>query len=145
MINVICGYSGAGKTTYVIKNKSSNDVIIDVDNLKECFQKYDNSSMMKTLQILLTQFFISKGITVWYITCFPNFEELELFAQNDTRFIWINTTLEKAMKNIYARKRKRDLEEIEEIKNFNNKISNKYCSSNLNFQIVDVFERNERW
>lgn len=145
MINVVCGYSGAGKTTYAINNKNSNDVIIDADNLKECFQKYNNPNMMKELQILLTQFYISRGTNVWYITCFPSWEELELFVQYDSKFMWINTTLEKSLKNIYLRNRNGDLEDIDRIKEFNLKVSEKYCSSKLNFKIVDVFERDERW
>lgn len=145
MINVICGYSGAGKTTYAIKNKNKNDVIIDADNLKECFQKYNNQNLIKELQLIITQFYLSRGINVWYITCFPSWEELELFVQYDSQFVWINTTLEKSLKNIYLRNRNNDLEEIEKIKEFNLRVSEKYCSSKLNFKIVDIFERDERW
>lgn len=144
MINVVCGLSGAGKTTYVLNHKKSNEVIIDMDYLQDSLLKYDNSALIKDLQIQIAQFFISRNIDIWYITCFPNFDEFELF-KNRSNFIWINTNLKKSLENIYKRNRKGDIEDIENIKKYNLNVLQRYRVSNIYFKVVDIFETDERW
>lgn len=145
MINVICGYSGAGKTTYVLENKNEKDIIIDTDELKKCFRNFNNNKYIKELQILIADFFIKRGINIWYITCYPNFEELELFKDKEVNYIWINTIMDKANENVIKRNRREDIKDIEKIKKFNIKIKEKYYSSEIDFKIIDVFESDERW
>lgn len=144
MIYVVCGYSGAGKTTYALEHKKESDVIVDLDYLKECLLKYDNINILKDLQLKIAQFFISKNVDIWYITCFPNFDELEVF-KNRAKFIWINTNLSRSIKNIYKRNRNGDMSDIENIKKYNQKVAQLYFQSDINFELIDVFDSDERW
>ncbi len=144
MINVVCGFSGAGKTTYVLNHKKKEDVLIDLDYLKESLSKFDNSSIIKDLQIKIAEFFLSRDVDIWYVTCFPNFEELELF-ENRATFIWINTSLSKSLENICKRNRNGDLSNIKNIKHYNENVAKRYYSSNIHFKAIDVFESDERW
>lgn len=144
MINVICGFSGSGKTTYALKNKKQNDVIIDMDLLQDALVKYDDFGIIKDLQIQIANYFISRNVNIWYVTCFPNFDELELFV-NCANFIWINTSMQKSLENIYKRNRNGDLDDIENIKKYNLNVSKRYYASNIPFKVIDVFETGERW
>ena len=38
MIKVICGLIGSGKTTYALKNKKENDIVLDWDLLVEALK-----------------------------------------------------------------------------------------------------------
>ena len=144
MINVICGFSGSGKTTYALKNKKPTDAIIDMDLLQDAIVKYNDFGMVKDLQIQIANYFISRNVDIWYVTCFPNFDELELF-KNYANFIWINTSMKKSLENIYRRNRNGDLDDIENIKKYNLNVSNRYYTSKIPFKVIDVFESDERW
>jgi len=144
MINVICGFSGSGKTTYALKNKKPTDAIIDMDLLQDAIVKYNDFGMIKDLQIQIANYFISRNVDIWYVTCFPNFDELELF-KNCANFIWINTSMKKSLENIYRRNRNGDLDDIENIKKYNLNVSNRYYTSKIPFKVIDVFESDERW
>lgn len=144
MLKIVCGLSGSGKTTYVLNNKKENDVILDLDYLKDCFKYNSNILILKELQINLVSYFSSKNIDIWYITCFPSIEEQECFF-DDAEYIWINTSYEKSIENIRKRDVKKGISAQEQLIKFNEKILKKYQYSNINFEIVDIFESDERW
>lgn len=145
MIKVICGLSGSGKTTYALNNKKNNDILLDLDSLKEALQNYTNYSLLKNLQLELLKYFHNLDFNIWYITCFPNIEELNFFDSNNADFIWINTNKNKCTENIIKRNRKNDIKDIDSIISYNQYVQDKYISSNIKFHVIEVFKSNEKW
>lgn len=136
--------AGSGKTTYVLKNKKEEDIILDLDYFKVCFQNDIMISTLKELQVNCMNFFLNKNIDIWYITCYPNNLELASFP-NDTEFFWINTDYNKCCQNIRKRDGKKSISAQEQLIHFNKKIQEKYMTSNIDFHILEVFESKERW
>ena len=136
--------SGSGKTTYVLKNKKAEDIILDLDYLKKCFNNQIKVSILKELQIKLISYFLSKNIDVWYITCFPSKEELASFP-SDCEYLWINTNYEKCSQNIRKRDVKSGKTAQDQLIDFNRKVLEKYKVSNIDFKILDIFDSGERW
>lgn len=145
MIKVICGMIGSGKTTYAINTKNKNDMLLDLDLLKEAFFKNDNIDVLKQTQIKLLEILGTK-FNVYYITCYPTYEEKEIFDMiSDIEYIWINTSISQCTENIKRRNRNNEIENIKELNDRNIKIQSKYLYSDINFKIVDVFLSNEKW
>lgn len=142
MIKVVCGLSGSGKTTYVKNNKKKNDIILDSDSIKLALDFTKKSSLIKKLQIDMLNYIKNNcNNDIWYITCYPNSDELKMF-DDKTDFIWINQLDNQCLKNIEIRNRKGD--DINQLTVFNEKIKEKYESSNIKFKIID-FTIKERW
>ena len=143
MIKIICGMSGSGKTSFVLKNIRDDEVILDLDFLQECLN-IRSTKLLKEIQLLLCEYFINLGKPVYYVTCYPN-EDEEIFFQNkSSEYIWINTDITMCNQNVIKRQRKKDLV-FKDIFEFNKRIMKKYISSNIKFQVSDVFNSNERW
>lgn len=85
------------------------------------------------------------GEKVYHITCFPTREEREAFDKENVKYVWINTSFVQCRKNIFSRNRSRDIENIESVLNANENIMEKYFYSDLKFEVVDVFESEEKW
>ena len=143
MIKIICGMSGSGKTSFVLKNIRDGEVILDLDFLQECLN-IRSTKLLKKIQLLLCEYFINYGKTVYYVTCYPNEDEEMFFQNKKSEYIWINTDIAKCNQNVIKRQRKKDLI-FKDIFEFNKRIMEKYISSNIKFQVIDVFNSNERW
>ena len=146
MVKVICGLIGAGKTTYAIKNKKDNDILLDWDLIAEAL-KTDNKIWIKTVQDKLLQFFYNKGYDIWYITTILGSNELELLKQmKDVEYIWINTSKQQCIENVKKRNRNDEVKYIEQLKKRNETIyNNYYINSKIKYKVLDIFENNERW
>ena len=144
MIKVICGMAGSGKTTYALNNKKEEDIMLDIDYFKVCFQNEVMISTLKELQIACIDFFLDTGVDIWYITCYPSSAELASFPA-DTQFFWINTDYSRCCQNIRERDKEKSNSSQEQLMQFNKKIQEKYLTSNIVFQTIDVFESEERW
>lgn len=146
MVKIVCGLIGAGKTTYAINNKKTNDVLLDWDLIAEAL-KTDNKIWIKTIQDKLLQFFDSKGYDIWYITTGLNSNELELLEKiKDIEYIWINTNKKQCIENIKKRNRNDEIEYIEQLRKENEIIYNNYCNnSKIKYNVINVFDTNERW
>ena len=131
MIICVCGMIGAGKSEY---SKKTKNVVSDFDDFGS-----------KREQIEFTRDMEKKNNIVYHITCYPTNEELLFFKDYNVKYIWINTTINECKKNIYQRGRKRDMENIDDVLSANKRILGKYIHSDINFQIVNVFETNEKW
>lgn len=131
MIVCVCGMIGAGKTTYCYKQ---NGIVSDFDEIGD-----------KDEQIKNTLINAKKYDFVYHITCFPTQKELEAFGKYEVKYIWINTTFEKCKRNILKRNRKRDVKMLQETINKNREIREKYIKSRIKFEVVDVYDSDERW
>lgn len=131
MIIFVCGMIGSGKTTYA---ESKDGVVSDWDVIGN-----------KADQILYTMHMHELGKTVYHITCYPTGKELELLEGKIDKFIWINTRSEQCMINVRHRGRKRDMDHIEDVKKRNSSIQAMYRSSKIKFEVIDIFETDERW
>ncbi len=143
MIYVICGYAGSGKTSYALTRMKENDVLLDSDRMKECFNIQQYPIYIKSLQLeaLHTLYPVAKNI--YYITCFPSFKELEtLQCFADVEYVWIDTSLSLSLKNIEHRNRQGDC--MEELRVFNTKIQDLYLYSGIQFKHITVFDE-EKW
>ena len=146
MVKVICGLIGSGKTTYTLKQKEANDILLDWDLLKEALNT-DNPVFVKEVQDILLKFFYQKGFNIYYITTRLGSNELELLEQMEgVEYIWINTTKQQCIENIKRRNRNDEINCIEQLKKINESIYNDYCSnSKIKYIIINVFDNNERW
>ena len=131
MITCVCGMIASGKSTWCEKQ---GGIISDYDLIKN-----------KDEQIRYTINCDEKGGTVYHITCYPTPKEKEVFEGRNLKYIWINTGWEQCRKNILARKRLRDTQNIKSILKANAEIYKKYQHSNIQFWVVDVFPTGEKW
>lgn len=131
MIIFVCGLIGAGKTTFA---KNQEGIVSDFD---------DFGSKEKQMEYTINHHLLGKK--VYHITCYPDSDELELINRLHCRCLWINTEICQAMKNILSRNRDRDIDDLKNTKQENLKVQNKYIDSKLKFEIVNVFETDERW
>lgn len=131
MIVCVCGMIGAGKTTWC---KEQAGVVSDFDDIGD-----------KRIQLQFTLKKHEAGEKVYHITCFPTREEREAFDKENVKYVWINTSFVQCRKNIFSRNRSRDIENIESVLNANENIMEKYFYSDLKFEVVDVFESEEKW
>ena len=131
MIICVCGLIAAGKTTFAEKQ---DGVVSDFDFIGS-----------KEGQILFTLENHRRDRTVYHITCYPTADELRTFKKLDVKYVWINTTFSQCRKNIFARKRERDINNIEETLLANEEILRRYLSSDIDFEVVDVFKNEEKW
>ena len=122
---------GAGKSEYA---RSSGKTVSDVDVI---------GNKKKQLDFTIKNH--EKGVEIYHITCYPTQEEKERFAGKGVKYIWINTTINQCRTNILSRGRRRDLENIQEVLAKNKVIQQQYTNSDIKFEVVDVFETNERW
>lgn len=136
MIHVVCGLIGAGKTTYA---RSSGGIVVDLhdDDSSVCLNKDE--------QIRTTLSYDDQGIDVWHITLYPTIAEEAAFMGRSCEYIWVNTTIAKAMENVVKRGRERDISDLSQTRKKQTDVLMKYVQSSLRFKIVNVFETNERW
>lgn len=147
MIKVICGLIGSGKTTYALKNKKENDIVLDWDLLVEAL-KTKNPFRIKELQIMMIRFFKDRKEDIWYITTkLTKREKEQLETIKDIEYIWINTTAKQCIENIKKRNRNDEAKHIEEFKTINDGIYKSYYidSKYINYKIVNVFDSGEKW
>lgn len=131
MIVCVCGMIGAGKTTWC---KEQSGIVSDFDDIGD-----------KRIQLQFTLKKYEAGEKVYHITCFPTREERETFDKVNVKYVWINTSFVQCRKNIFSRNRSRDIENIESVLNANENIMEKYFYSDLEFEVVDIFESEEKW
>jgi predicted kinase len=131
MITIICGLIGAGKSTFAAENfKNFTDA--DLEESKD-------SQIKKTLELY------RKGIDVAHITCFPTLKEECVFKGLKKKYIWINTPPDICKSNIKKRGRRRDLLNLSDTLAKNESIYDCYIQSDIDFDVVEIFETNERW
>lgn len=136
MLYVVCGLIGAGKNTYVESVIKPNEYLSD----------FDDCGFDKMIQLENTISNLENDINVYHITCYPTPYEMEFFnTVKDIEFIWINTSLEQSIKNVYKRNRERDIVDIVKVAETNVVKRNSYARSRLPFTVIDLFETNERW
>ncbi len=131
MIVCVCGMIGAGKSEYA---RSTGKTVSDSDVI---------GSKKKQLEFTLKNHV--KEEEIYHITCYPTQEELEEFARQDVKYVWINTVITQCRINILTRGRQRDIEDIQEVLRKNKVIQQQYINSDIRFEVVDVFKTNERW
>lgn len=114
MINVVCGYPGAGKTTYVKKHKKYNDVMLDLDIIYSAITDNNMREELRPSNIIkFINDFIKASIykakeynfDVWLIRCCPDEIELEILKDNDAKIIWLETSREECKKRLFKDKR----------------------------------------
>lgn len=131
MIICVCGMIGSGKTEYA---KSQGAVISDFDAIGS-----------KEEQIKYTLNAEKKLGKVYHTTCFPTLREQKAFEKMEVRYIWINTGFAQCRENILKRNRLRDVKNIKETLAKNKEIYEKYRCSRIPFEVVNVFEKGEKW
>lgn len=131
MITCVCGMIGAGKTLYC---EGKTGVVSDCDEL---------GNKEKQLDFTLENELKSKKI--YHITCYPTQKEREIFENMDVKYIWINTTYTQCRTNILQRGRERDLKNLDAVLQKNEEILNLYLHSDIRFEVIDIFQTNERW
>lgn len=131
MIICVCGMIGAGKSLYCA---GKIGVISDCDEL---------DGKEKQLEFTLENELKSKKI--YHITCYPTQKEREIFKNMDVKYIWINTTYAQCRCNILQRGRERDLKNLDAALQKNKDILELYLHSDIRFEVIDIFQTNERW
>lgn len=131
MITCVCGLIGSGKSTWCEKQEG---IVSDFDLIGN-----------KEMQLYFTLNEFGKGNHVYHITCFPTLREQEAFEKLNVEYVWINTSFCQSRRNIFTRRRKRDMENIEDVLNANANIMDKYITSHIDFRIINVFEDTEKW
>jgi len=122
---------GSGKSTWA---KQQNGIVSDFDEI---------GSKEKQIDFTLTE--LGQGKTVYHITCYPTSGEQSAFCNLDKKYVWMNTIMSQCRYNILARGRQRDFINFDETLASNEVINSKYKSSNIKFEVVNLFETNERW
>ncbi len=131
MITCVCGMIGSGKSTW---SEKQDGIISDFDLIGN-----------KELQLQFTLNEHRKGNHVYHVTCFPTIREQEAFENLSVEYVWINTSFCQSRRNIFERRRKRDIEDIEDVMSANANIMDKYIASRIDFKIINVFEDTEKW
>lgn len=131
MITCVCGLIGSGKSTF---SKKCKVLVSELDEIGN-----------KEKQIKFTLKNDKDGVDVYHVTCYPTSQEIEAFASRDVEYVWINTNQAQAMRNILCRGRERDVRDIKETKEKNREIAEKYRHSNIQFQVINIFDSGERW
>ena len=131
MITCVCGMIGSGKSTW---SEKQDGIISDFDLIGN-----------KELQLQFTLNEHRKGNHVYHITCFTTIREQEAFENLSVEYVWINTSFCQSRRNIFKRRRKRDIEDIEDVMSANANIMDKYIASRIDFKIINVFEDTEKW
>lgn len=131
MIICVCGMIGSGKSSYCA---GKTGVISDCDEL-----------VNKEKQLDFTLENESKSEEIYHISCYPTQKEREIFENRDVKYIWINTTYAQCKKNILQRGRERDLKNLDAVLRKNENILSLYMHSDIRFEVIDIFQTNERW
>lgn len=114
MINVVCGYPGAGKTTYAKKHKKYNDVMLDLDIIYSAITDNNMHEELRPSNIVnFINDFIKASIykaeqyhfDVWLIRCCPDEMEAEILKDNNANIIWLDTSREECKQRLYNDKR----------------------------------------
>ena len=130
MIYVICGLIGSGKSTFAHEEFT---VVLECEG------------RTKESQIAEAERMYECGRNFAYITCFPTKAEMEFFEGKRVKYLWIDTTAEQSRKNIMKRKRIRDLINLREALEKNEKIMWKKIRANIPFVNISLFENGEKW
>ena len=70
---------------------------------------------------------------------------MEFFEGKRVKYLWIDTTADQSRKNIMKRKRIRDLINLRETLEKNEKIMWNKIRSNIPFVDISLFENGEKW
>lgn len=70
---------------------------------------------------------------------------MEFFEGKRVKYLWIDTTADQSRKNIMKRKRIRDLINLRETLEKNEKIMWKKIRSSIPFVDISLFENGEKW
>lgn len=114
MINVICGYPGAGKTTYALNHKKYNDVILDLDIIYRALTGNKEHDEIRPKNIInyindLIKATVYKAkeynFDVWLVRCYPGDDEIEILKDNNAKIIWLNESREECKKRLLKDKR----------------------------------------
>lgn len=110
MITVVCGYPGAGKTTYAKKHKKYNDVMLDLDLI---YSAITNNKMYEEIRprniveyindFIKASIYKSKeySFDIWLIRCCPDDIEMDILKDNNAKIIWLDTDREECRRRLY--------------------------------------------
>lgn len=110
MITVVCGYPGAGKTTYAIKHKKYNDVMLDLDIIYKALTNNNMYEPNKEKNIInyindLIKATIYKSkeynFDIWLIRCMPDETENDMLKEYNAKCIWLSTDRYECKKRLY--------------------------------------------
>ncbi len=98
MVTVVCGFPGAGKTTYVKERMDKGDIMLDLDMLYHALtnraehERKDNNIANYINDLIKATIYKRDEYefnNVWLIRCMPDDAEMELLK--GSKFIWLNT------------------------------------------------------
>ena len=134
MIYIICGMIGAGKSKYaekigcpIVENAYADQGISKKEQIEQTLDLYD------------------AGSDVCHITCYPTEQEQSAFHGLDIQYIWINTTKRFCLQNIRKRCCKKDIININYVKEKNEELEARYENSFIHFKVIDLYETGEKW
>lgn len=110
MIIVVCGYPGAGKTTYARQHKKYNDVVLDLDLIYEaitCNKMHNELRPKNIIQYIndLIKATIYKAneynFDIWLVRCMPDEIENDILKEHRAKCIWLNVDRYECKKRLY--------------------------------------------
>ncbi|MGI6154427.1 MAG: hypothetical protein ACOYEB_00565 [Enterococcus lemanii] len=108
-IKVISGFPGSGKTTHINKNKSSNDLIFDYDEIASVIalqdKHVDNTSvhpyLIDILENMIKRAKNDKNVEVfWIIRTVPDNLFRNMLRGADAEYYFINKTISECLEQI---------------------------------------------
>lgn len=114
MITVVCGYPGAGKTTYVKEHKKYNDVMLDLDIIynaitsNKMYEEIRPKNIINYINDLIKATIYKSeeyNFDMWLIRCCVDDIELEILKENKAKIIWLDTTREECRERLFKEKR----------------------------------------
>ena len=121
MINFVCGYIGAGKSTFIKEQRHENDIVIDWDDIKEVINDKNDlitTELVNSLLIICINF----KKECWIQGVLPKDEQVELLKSVKVKWYWIDCSLEQAKQNILKRNRANQVNDIDDLVKFNKKM-----------------------
>lgn len=111
MVYIVYGSPGAGKTTYVLKNKKEGDLIVDLDYIKQSIsleKKTETPDNLLPIAIGIREYIYKliedkkvNSKNIWVVSSLPNKIERETLANRlEAELIFINKDINECIENI---------------------------------------------
>lgn len=136
MVICVCGLIGAGKTTYALKNKGDDDILLDYDYIRSALKINNSSIAANVINCMIESVLVNNCGNTWLVRTVPRKNEMV----HIDRYILINTEEKQCRDNLIRDKRlPTDIDEAQK------KIKRKLNKLNVEYEIVDLFDTNEKW
>ena len=136
MVICVCGLIGAGKTTYALEHKDNEDVLLDYDYIRAALKIGNSSVVANTINCMIESALINNCGNAWLVRTVPKRNEMPYID----KYILINTEEKQCKDNLIKDQRlPKNINEVQQ------KIKKRLNSLDIEYEIVNLFNTNEKW